>query len=174
MAIGDGGWLFINSNFVSSFALGDVTGPGEVAVVTGAYTGDEVQGAVTRFKDFKGYQLTKQYGPAEGKLKKEPGFIATHRSGVRSRDLVVEAEFVNPQGRDWDYGFLIRNSGFGRLEVIGVTDDGRWFHYSRDVEDEEYTEVGFGSLSNWTSGRIKPEPSSVNCNRGNGMAFCQR
>ena len=152
VAIGDLGWLFINSNFVSSFDLGDVTGPGEVAVVTGAYTGDEVEGAVTRFRDFKGYQLTKQYGPAEGVLKKEPGFIATHRSGVRSRDLVAEAEFVNPQGRDWDYGFLIRNPAFRRLEVIGVTDNGWWIHDTRDVGDEEYTEVGFGSLSNWTSG----------------------
>ena len=152
VAIGDRGWLFINANFVSSFDLGDVTGAGEVAVVTGAYTGDEVQGAVTRFKDFKGYQLTKRYGPAEGRLNKEPGQIATHRSGVRSRDLVAEAEFVNPQGRDWDYGFLIRNPAFNRLEVIDVTDDGRWFHYTRDVEDEEYTDVGFGSLSNWTSG----------------------
>ena len=66
--------------------------------------------------------------------------------------MVAEAEFVNPQGRDWDYGFLIRNPAFNRLEVIGVTDDGRWFHYTRDVEDEEYTDVGFGSLSNWTSG----------------------
>ena len=77
VAIGDRGWLFINANFVSSFDLGDVTGAGEVAVVTGAYTGDEVQGAVTRFKDFKGYQLTRQYGPAEGRLNKEPGQIAT-------------------------------------------------------------------------------------------------
>ena len=152
VAIGDRGWLFINSNFVSSFDLGDVTGPGEVAVVTGAYTGDEVEGAVTRFRDFKGYQLTKQYGPAEGVLKKEPGFIATHRSGVRSRDLVAEAEFVNPRGRDWSYGFIIRNVESRRLDVIGVTDNGWWIHDTHDVGDEEYTEVGFGSLSNWRSG----------------------
>ena len=87
---------------------------------------------------------------------------------------MAEAEFINPQGRDWDYGFLIRNSGFGRLEVIGVTDDGRWFHYSRDVEDEEYTDVGFGSLSNWTSGASSRNHLVLIAIPGTGVAFCQR
>ena len=152
VAIGDRGWLFVNGDFVSSFDLGNVTGPGLVAVITGAYTGDEVAGAVTRFVNFKGYELTKRYGPAEGKLEKTPGHIASHRSGVWSRDLVTEAEFVNPQGSDWSYGFIIRRSGTGRLDVIGVTDNGWWFHDTRDVGDEKYTDVGSGPLSNWRSG----------------------
>ena len=152
VAIGDRGWLFVNGDFVSSFDLGNVTGPGLVAVITGAYTGDEVAGAVTRFVNFKGYELTKQYGPAEGILENMPGYIATHRSGVMSRDLVAEAEFVNPQGRYWSYGFIIRNSESNRLEVIGLAEDGGWFHGTRDVGDEDYTEVGSGSLSNWRSG----------------------
>ena len=81
VAIGDRGWLFVNSNFVSSFDLGNVTGPGLVAVITGAYTGDEVAGEVTRFENFKGYRLTKVYGPAEGILENMPGYIAEHFSG---------------------------------------------------------------------------------------------
>ena len=66
---------------------------------------------------------------------------------MRARDLVVEAEFVNPQGSDWDYGFIIRNPEFNRLEVIGMTDNAWWFHKTRDVGDDEYTNVADGYLS---------------------------
>ena len=109
-------------------------------------TGDEVAGAVTRFENFQGERLRKRYGPADGKLEKEPGLIATHRSGVKTRDLVVEAEFVNPQGSDWDYGFIIRSPVFNRLEVIGLDGSGWWFHDTRNVGDIEYTDVASGYL----------------------------
>ena len=150
VAIGDLGWLFVNGDFVSSFDLGNVTGPGLVAVVTGAYTGDEVAGAVTRFENFKGYELTKRYGPAEGTLKQEPGQLATHYSGVGSGNLVAEAEFVNPQGRDWLYGFTIFD--INGIEGIGLTSNGQWFQDTYDTRDEDYTVVGSGPLSNWKSG----------------------
>ena len=65
---------------------------------------------------------------------------------------MAEAEFVNPQGSDWGYGFIIRNAKRNRLEWIILTDIGRWFHYTRDIGDEEYTYVDSGSLSNWRSG----------------------
>ena len=147
VAIKERGWLFVNGEFVSILDLSDVTGAGDVAVITGAFTGDEVAGAVTRFENFRGHRLNRRYGPADGKLEKEPGTIATHWSGVRARDLVVEAEFVNPQGSDWDYGFIIRNPEFNRLEVIGLTDNAWWFHKTRDVGDDEYTNVADGYLS---------------------------
>ena len=147
------GWLFVNHTFIGSIDLSDHTYNGEV-YMTAYVVGPGAMDIQTKvpYENFKGYDLRQRYGPTEGILKKESGHVATYRSGVWSRDLVAEAEFVNPQGRDWDYGFLIRNSAFHRLEVIGLTDNGRWFHYTRDVEDEEYTDVGFGSLSNWTSG----------------------
>ena len=68
-------------------------------------------------------------------------------AGCGRRDLVVEAEFVNPQGSDWGYGFIIRRPEVNRLEVIGLTDKASWFHYARDVSDDEYTEVADGYLS---------------------------
>ncbi len=147
VAIKERGWLFVNSEFVSALDLSDVTGAGDVAVITGAFIGDEVAGAVTRFENFRGHRLNRRYGPADGKLENEPGKIATHWSGVRARDLVVEAEFVNPQGSDWDYGFIIRNPEFNRFEVIGLTDKASWFHYARDVSDDEYAKVADGYLS---------------------------
>ena len=147
VAIKERGWLFVNGEFVSTLDLSSVTGAGDVAVITGAFEGNEVAGAVTRFENFQGERLSRRYGPAEGKPEKEPGFIAAHRSGVWTRDLVAEAEFVNPQGSDWDYGFIIRNPEFNRLEVIGLTDKAWWFHKTRDVGDNEYIEVAHGYLS---------------------------
>ena len=66
---------------------------------------------------------------------------------MRARDLLVEAEFVNPQGSDWSYGFLIRNPEHNHLEVIGLTDKAWWFHRTRAVGDDEYTRVADGYLS---------------------------
>ena len=147
VALGTRGWFFVNGDYVASVDLSSVTGVGDVAVITGAYTGHEVTGAVTRYEGFKGYALRKQYGPAEGVLENKPGLIGEHGSRVWTRDLVTEAEFIDPQGQNWDYGFLIRNPEFNRLEVIGVTDNGWWFHKTRKVGDTEYTEVSSGFLS---------------------------
>ena len=147
MAIGTRGWFFVNGDYVASVDLSSVTGVGDVAVITGAYTGHEVTGAVTRYEGFKGYALRKQYGPAEGVLENKPSLIGEHGSRVWTRDLVTEAEFIDPQGQNWDYGFVIRNPEFNRLEVIGVTYNGWWFHKTRKVGDTEYTEVSSGFLS---------------------------
>ncbi len=148
VAIGERGWFFVNGDHVASVDLSSLTSFGDVAVITGAYTGNQIAGAVTRYEGFKGYEFKKQYGPADGVLEKEPGRIGTHWSGVRTRDLVTEADFINPPGRDWDYGFIIRNPEFGRLEVLSVTDDERWFHDSGKVGDDGYTDVASGYLRN--------------------------
>lgn len=147
VAIDERGWLFVNDEFVSTLDLSAVTGAGDVAVITGAFEGNMVAGAVTRFEDFEGNQLSRRYGPAHGKLEKEPGQIAGHSSRVRTRDLVAEVEFSNPQGADWDYGFIIRNPEFGHLDVIGLTGQAWWFHRTADAGDDEYTGVASGYLA---------------------------
>ena len=139
VAIGQRGWFFVNGDFVAAVDLSNTVHEGDVAVITGAYQGDEVAGSVTRYEGFFGHQLSRQYGPASGKLvAEEQGKVGQHRSGVWARDLVVEAEFVNPQGSDWSYGFLVRNPEFNRLEVIGLDDNGWWFHKTRSVTDDDY------------------------------------
>ena len=147
VAINERGWLFVNGEFVSSLDLSAVTGAGDLAVITGAFEGNEVAGAVTWFENFQGERLSRRYGPADGKLEQEPGRIGTHWSGVRTRDLMAEAEFVNPQGSDWDYGFIIRNPESSHLDIIGLTDKAWWFHETRDVSDDEYAKVADGYLS---------------------------
>ena len=146
VAIGERGWLFVNGELVSALDLSHITLAGDVAVITGAYKDDEVAGAVTRFENFRGSELARQYGPVDGQLQKEPGYIAEHESGVRTRDLVAEAEFINPSGPDWDYGFIVRNPRPNRIDVIGVLYEGWWFHATHNVGDDEYTQVANGWL----------------------------
>ena len=147
VAIDERGWFFVNGDFVAGLDLSSVTHAGDVSVITGAFAGNEVAGAVTRFEDFSGRSFSRRYGPADGTLEKEEGRIASHWSGVRARDLLVEADFVNPQGSDWSYGFIVRNPEFNRLEVIGLTDSEWWFHRTRDTGDDKYTEVDSGFLT---------------------------
>ena len=143
-AFGGRGLFFVNGEFVSSLDFSEVTGAGDVAVITGAYTGGEVAGAVTRYEDFLVSSLGRSYGPASGRLEEDPSFITEHDSRVWTRDLVTEAEFINPPGSNWDYGFIIRNPALDRLEVIGITGERRWFHDTRDAGDDEYANVAEG------------------------------
>ena len=53
VAIAERGWFFVNGDFVATLDLSDITAPGDIAVITGAFAGDEVSGAVTRFENFK-------------------------------------------------------------------------------------------------------------------------
>lgn len=147
-AFGGRGVLFVNREFVTSFDLSRVTGAGDVAIITGAYTGDEVAGAVTRFEDFQAWQFQKEYGPYNGRIfDDKPDLIGASNSGVWTRDLVAEAEFINPTGSRWDYGFIVRNPEYNRLDVIDVTGDRRWFHQTRDVGDAEYTKIADGYIT---------------------------
>ena len=144
VVIGERGWFFVNGDFLGDVDLGGVTHAGDVAVITGAYEGDEVAEHATHYEDFTGHQLVRRYGPADGKLEQEQGIVSGHDSGIRTRDLVAEAELTNPSSSDWSYGFIIRNPEFNRLEVIGITDMERWFHYTRDVGDDDYTLLADG------------------------------
>ena len=132
-AFGAHGLLFVNGEFISTLDFSDVTGAGSVGVITGAYTGDESAGAVTRFEDFEGWLFRKEYGPASGRLEYEPGIISEQHSDVWAQDLVVEAEFVNPPNSDWSYGFVIRHPENTRLDVVGVTGNRMWFHQTRSA-----------------------------------------
>ena len=147
LAVGDRGLLFVNGEFVSMLDLSTHTVAGDISITTGNYEGGEMAGAVTRFEDFSGTSLGHDYGPAAGDLEYEPGLLSVHDSGVWARDLIAEARFTSRPGWAWDYGFVVRNSSYNRLEVIGVTDNNRWFHKTRDVGDDEYTTVAEGSLS---------------------------
>ncbi len=149
IAIGERGWFVVNGELMAAAGLESATHSGDVAVMTGAYEGDEVAGASTLYEDFQGYSLERRYGPSDGTIvDDESGNISAQQSGVWTRDVVVEAEFVNPSDGQWDYGFLIRQPEYNRLEVINFANNGWWSHQTRDVRDSEYTEVASGPLAN--------------------------
>ena len=152
LGIEEHGMLFVNREFISLLDLSDVTGPGDFAVITGAFEGDEVPGAATKFEGFSGWQLQRRYGPADGKLQKEQDLVAEHKSGVWAKDLLLEADFTSPPGSLWDYGFVIRNSEPNCLDIIGINGNGRWFHETRGPGDGEYTELGSGLLPDAETG----------------------
>ena len=73
VAIKERGWLFVNGKFVSLLDLSAVTGAGDVAAITGAFTSNQVAGAVTRFENFRGDRLSRRYGPPTGSWKRNRG-----------------------------------------------------------------------------------------------------
>ena len=150
--------MFVNGDFVSELDLGDVTHEGDMSVLSGMYVGHEVAGEISRFEGFGANELAREYGPVEGVIEDDTADrVGAHRAaGVSVRDLIMEAEFINPQGSDWDYGFIFRNPEFNRLDVVSVTDFGWWVHKTRDTMDTEYATVKEGFLPQsrmWASQR---------------------
>ena len=145
VAIGTRGWLFVNGGFVSSIDLSAITGEGDVSVITGAFTGNEVDGAVTRYENFQVGGVTKRYGPGRGYWQEEPGKIVLHDSGVWARDFVVEADFTAPRGTESIFGLNIRQAT-GTAESINVSYWGEWKHLTWDSQARELAEVTSGPL----------------------------
>ena len=143
---GKRGLLFVNDEFISELHLSSVTGPGDVAVFTGAYTSSRVAGAVTRFQDFSGRQFHREYGPANGTFKYGGNIMSTQSSGVRTSDLAVETTFISPTGLDWANGFEIRESGSARSEFVQVHGHNQWQHSTWNVGSGRSTFVAGGQL----------------------------
>ena len=148
VAVAERGWLFVNGEFISSLDLSKITGAGDVNVFTGAFTGSEVAGAVTRFESFQVIRLTHSYGPASGKLQNYPQesiedrIASKHSSGVWTRNFVAEAEFTHPNSSNWDYGFTFRESSDLHKSIFGISEN-TWLHF---VFYDEYKDDG-GLLS---------------------------
>ena len=143
---GNRGVMFVNGQFVSQFDLSGVQRAGNISVITGAFTGNEASGASTRYESFQAIQLERQHGPASGTLQGDPNRVTEYRTGLRSRDLIIEADFVNPSGSNWDYGFVFHNPSYDQLDVVGVTDEGKWFHQAR-TPGGGYVSLGDGNIS---------------------------
>ena len=136
----------MNGEFVAVVDLSQVTEAGDISVITGAYSGNEARGAVTRYENFQALQLEKRYGPSNGRLQGVSNRITEYKTGLWTRDSVIEAEFANPAGSGWDYGFVIRNPTFEQLEVVGLTDTGNWFHSARSPNSGRYVDLAQGRL----------------------------
>ena len=145
-AVGQWGMLFVNGEFIQLLDLSSLTRAGDVSVITGAFTGNERSGASTGYESFQAIQMYKRVGPSSATLRGEANRLTEYNTGLWTRNLVAEAEFVNPSGSNWDYGFVVRNPDVTRLEVVGVTDEGRWFHNTRSAGSGGYVDVADGEL----------------------------
>ena len=141
VVVEDKGWLFVNSRYVGTLNLGSSVTAGDVNILTGYSSSDQVAGAVTRFEDFTVTPLSKRYGPVDGTLAKRAGFIAAQSSGLNVTDAVIEARFFNPSPLpdNWSYGFQIRDSGPNTFDAVFVNrsqgqfvgQQSKWHHYTR-------------------------------------------
>ena len=141
------GWLFCNGAFVAELDLSAAEHAGDAAVMTGFFAGNEVNGATTRVEDFAGQALEGRYLSDGGALQEgSPANTLWHRSGVDARDVVAEVAFPSLTGRDWNAGIAVRNSEFNRTEIVGISGNDRWYHYTRAPEDDDFTLVTGGEL----------------------------
>ena len=95
------------------------------------------------------------FGPISGELWHDPSddFIEQEYADVWMSNFIVSATFTNPysaSSNDWDYGFIIRESGTGssaRYIHIVVTSRGRWDVAWRQGSNGEYQDIKEGRLS---------------------------
>ncbi len=151
---GDTGWLFINDSYITELDVSDWTGSGDVAIITGYFTGNSIPGRSTDYEEFGITAVTKQGGPLDGQLEHEDGFIAKEEVDTRVTNIMLDAQFTNPYATSvgsWDYGFQFRRAGLNDFHAVILTSDGRWVHNVRTGTLESATTVDQGSTSFDTS-----------------------
>ena len=143
IAVGERGWLLGNGELVAELELDAGSAAGDVAAITGYYSGHEVDGAATRFESFAGRGLRSRFKSDGGMLDRvDDDKIAVLQSGAFARDLVVEAVVPLPADSAWDAGFIFRNSRSDRFELVGLDGDGEVFHYTRTAGEERFERLG--------------------------------
>ena len=146
-AIGGRGWLFCNGQFVAELDLSSTDQAGDVGVMTGFFAGNEAEGAATKVKNFAGQVFQNRHSSDGGELQegaRENTLLLS--SGVITRDVVAEVAFPIPSGTDWNAGIGFRNPMFNRADVAGISGDHRWYHYTREPEDDDFTLLAGGEV----------------------------
>ena len=155
IVIGDSGWFYVNGQLVATLDTSRLTKSGDVCAATGTFSGNEIEGEATRFKDFTVWSFDEPTsGPTSGSLEHEVDeYIEVYSADVNVKDFVVEAVFYNPYSTakgSWDYGFLFRRSEAGISHVIRVRSDGMWKHSV--TTENEWNTVGEGNVSGLRTG----------------------
>ena len=131
----DTGWLFVNDEFIALLDLGDGPLSGDVAVITGFYNGNEVNGYSTEFQGFT-VREPEFIGHESGELRHDnDGRIEQFEMRTDVTDFTAIATFINPYSRSvgsWDYGIGFRDSGLNSFHAVVVTSDGQWEHFVRE------------------------------------------
>ena len=134
IAIGASGWFFVNGELIAELDLSAGAPTGDVGVVVGLFSGDEIEGRSTNVRDFSVRDGQPVVPLLSGQLEHiDDGLIELSMLGVSLGSFVAESAFANPYSTAvgaWDHGFVFRRAG-DQFDVVIIRSDGLWDHVSR-------------------------------------------
>ncbi|MBK7895384.1 MAG: protein kinase [Anaerolineaceae bacterium] len=155
IAAGEIGFFFLNGEFVSQLDLSANTGPGDIALGTGFYGADEINGEIMPYRGFGLWPVTSVFGPDSGELVHViDDLIKLESANVDQVNFIVEATFTNPFAasvNDWDYGFSFRTNGSFKYWLV-VASEGNWQLADRQGSVDDEVTVAEGDLTNLNLG----------------------
>ena len=144
----DRGWLFVNSEYITDLDVSDGSREGALEVATGIFTESGVPGYSTKLSTVSAEELSVLYGPQDGSLTNDPGFINTREAGVDVSFAYAGVEFaVADDVNTWSGGFLFRIKGQEDFLTFTVTSESSW-NVSRATQSGEDWETLMEGYSN--------------------------
>jgi serine/threonine-protein kinase len=152
---GDVGFFFLNGELVAQLDLSTRTNAGDIALGTGFYGVNELNGQSTPYTGFGLWPVAPVYGPRSGELVHIiDDLIKLESANVDQVNFIAEATFINPFAasvNDWDYGFSLRSNGSFKYWLV-VASEGDWQLADRQGSADEEVTVAEGELSNLNLG----------------------
>ena len=127
-AIGNRGAFFINDEFVSMLDLSASNRAGDVAVITGVYSGHEQAGAATPYRAFRILSLERTHGMKGQYVDPVTTPGSSHQTEVVAQDLIAEARFATDPNSRWHRAFALSGKSEDALHTAGVDHRKMWFH----------------------------------------------
>jgi hypothetical protein len=153
--VGDTGWLFINNSLVTDLDLSDVTGAGDIRVITGVHGETDMRsGFATNFGAFQIVRPSLILKKSLGALAKLEGKLATWVTPQKLLNSYSTVTITNPYGppKYWSYGLMFRtDNGMGMVVVHSKTSmGGNWdLSYRSDAANSVTKSViTYGTASN--------------------------
>ena len=155
IADGERGYFFLNENFIAELDLSSRTNSGDIALGTGFYGVNELNGEVTPYENFGLWPITPVYGPRNGELVHAlDDLIKLEGANVDQVNFIAEATFSNPFAASvngWDYGFSFRTNGSFKYWLV-IASEGDWQLADRQGSADDEVTVAEGDLQNLNLG----------------------
>ena len=155
IADGERGYFFLNGEFISDLDLSANVSSGDIALGTGFYGADELDGEITPYENFGLWSLSPIFGPRDGELVHAlDDLIKLENANVDQVNFIAEATFVNPFAasvNEWDYGFSFRTNGSFKYWLV-ISSEGNWQLADRQGSADDEVTVDDGDLLNLNLG----------------------
>ena len=135
VALGEQGWLFLNGKFIGMLDLSGGAAEGDVSVITGYHSGNELAGQRTRFREFSVHEPQSMGDRSGTLLHTDDGFIERSLAAGSASDFIAVATFTNPNAGNagwWDYGFAFRGTGPDSYHGVYAGSNREWRHFLRE------------------------------------------